>query len=118
MMTNKTGSNPNRVIGNLINRKQTDQGYPTGILDHLRNTRSVPWRDSRPEQRPKTVLYHLGIMSPRSNLYPIQTTIPTLIAQFLLEACIPRDLMFPGLICISVPGTCKLDQGYSMPAMN
>lgn len=57
-------------------------------------------------------------MSPCSNLYHIQTTFPTLIAQFLLEACIPRDLTIPGLISISVPGTRKLNQGYSMPAMD
>ena len=49
MMTNKTRSNPDWVVVSLKNRKQTNQGYPTGILDHLRDTRSVPWRDPRPE---------------------------------------------------------------------
>jgi hypothetical protein len=57
-------------------------------------------------------------MSPCSYLYHIQTTIPTLIAQLLLKACTPRDPTIPGLISISVPGTCKLDQGYSMPTMD
>jgi hypothetical protein len=87
-MTNKTGSNPDRVVARLKNRKRTNQGNPTGILDHLRDTRSVPWRDPRPEKRSKMVLYHLGNMSLCSSLYRIQTTIPTLIDQFLLEACI------------------------------
>jgi hypothetical protein len=27
-------------------------GYPTGVFDHLRDTRSVPWRDPRPQYRP------------------------------------------------------------------
>jgi hypothetical protein len=49
MMTNKTGRNPDRVIANLKNRKGTNQGYPTGILDHLGDTRSEPWKDPRPE---------------------------------------------------------------------
>jgi hypothetical protein len=95
MMTNKMGSNPDMVFANLKNRKLTNQGNPTGILDHLRDTKTVPRRDPRPEKRPKTVLYHLGNVSPFSNLYRIQTTIPALIAQFLLEACIPRDLTIP-----------------------
>jgi hypothetical protein len=64
MMTNKTRSNPDRVVASLKNKKRTNQGYPTGILDHLRDTRSVPWRDPRREERPQTVLYHLGNMSP------------------------------------------------------
>jgi hypothetical protein len=118
IMINKMGNNPDRVVVSLKNRKQTNQGYPTGILNDLRDTRSVPWRDPRPEQRPKTVLHHLENMSLRSILYRIQTTIPTLIAQFVLEACIPRDLTIPGHISISVPGTRKLDQGYSIPAIN
>jgi hypothetical protein len=44
-------------------------------------------------------------MSPCSNLYRIQTTIPTLIAQLPLEACIPKDPAIPGLISVSVPGS-------------
>jgi hypothetical protein len=117
MMTDKTGSNPDRVVASLKNRKRTNQGYATGILDHLWDTRSVPWRDPRLEYRPKTVLYQLENMSPRSNLYCIQTTVPPLIAQFLLDACIPRNLMIPGLISISVPGTHQLDQEYSVPTI-
>jgi hypothetical protein len=34
-MTNRTGSNPDRVVASLKNRKRTNKGYPTGILDHL-----------------------------------------------------------------------------------
>jgi hypothetical protein len=49
MMTNKIGSNPDRVIASLKNRKRTNKRYPTGILDHLHDTRSVPRRDPRPE---------------------------------------------------------------------
>jgi hypothetical protein len=42
MMTDKAGSNPDRVFASLKNRKRTNQGYPTGIFDHLCNTGSVP----------------------------------------------------------------------------
>jgi hypothetical protein len=49
MMTNKTGSNPDRVVASLKNIKQTKQGYPTSILDHPCDTRSVPWRDPKPK---------------------------------------------------------------------
>ena len=35
MMTNKTGSNPDRVAASLKNRKRKNQGYTTSILDHL-----------------------------------------------------------------------------------
>jgi hypothetical protein len=47
-------------------------------------------------------------MSLCSNLYLIQTTIPTLIAQFLLEACITRDLTIPGLISGNDSNTTQL----------
>jgi hypothetical protein len=43
MKTDKMGSNPDRVVTSLTNRKRTNWGYLTGILCHLRNTRSVPW---------------------------------------------------------------------------
>ena len=56
-------------------------------------------------------------MSKCSNLDRIQTTIPPLIAQSNFEACILRDLTFVSLISIIVLGTCKLNQGYSMPTM-
>jgi hypothetical protein len=49
MMTNETGSNPDRVVVSLKNRKRTNKGYPTGILDDLCDTRFVPRRDPRPE---------------------------------------------------------------------
>jgi hypothetical protein len=45
MMTDKTRSNPNRVVTSLKNAKQTNQGYPTGMLDYLRNTRSLARRE-------------------------------------------------------------------------
>jgi hypothetical protein len=48
-MTNKRGSNPDMVVASLKNRKGTNQGYPNGKLDHLRDNRSLPWRDTRPE---------------------------------------------------------------------
>jgi hypothetical protein len=49
MMADKTGSNPDRVVASLKNGKQTSQGYPTGMLDHLHKTKSVAWRDLSPE---------------------------------------------------------------------
>jgi hypothetical protein len=49
MMSNKTRSNPDRVVASLKNRKRTNKGYTTGILDHLCDTRSMPRWDPRPE---------------------------------------------------------------------
>jgi hypothetical protein len=57
-------------------------------------------------------------MAPRSNLDQIQTTIPPLIAQFLLEVCISCGLTFLGPLSISNSGTSQLDQGYPMPNMH
>jgi hypothetical protein len=57
-------------------------------------------------------------VAPHSNLNQIQTTIPPLIAQFLLEVCLSRGFTFLGPLSISVPGTSQLDQGYSMITMH
>jgi hypothetical protein len=69
LMTDKKGSNPDRVVVSFKNGKHINEVYPTGLLDHLRNTIPVPWRDPRTDQRLKTVLYQLGNMSLSSKLY-------------------------------------------------
>jgi hypothetical protein len=60
----------------------------------------------------------LGNVAPHSILDQIQTTIPPVIAQFLLEVCISRGLTFLSPLIISVPGTSQLDQGYPTPTMH
>jgi hypothetical protein len=42
---NKIGTNPDKVVASLKNRKQTKKGDPTDMLDHLHNTQSVAQRD-------------------------------------------------------------------------
>jgi hypothetical protein len=54
----------------------------------------------------------LDNVTPCSDLDQIQTTIPPLILQFILEVCISRGLTFLGPLSIRVPGTSQLDQGY------
>jgi hypothetical protein len=57
-------------------------------------------------------------MAQRSSLDQIQTTIPPLIVQFLLEVCISRGLTILGPLSISVLGTSQLNQGYPMHTMH
>jgi hypothetical protein len=118
MMTNKMRSNPDRVVASLKNRKRTNKGYQLAYLIICATPDLCPGetQDRNKDQSRSFTTLEIYPRAPASIVYRPQ--IPTLIDQFLLEACIPRDLMIPGLISVSAPGTCKLDQGYSMKMCN
>jgi hypothetical protein len=68
-------SNSDRVVANLKNRKWTNQGYPTGILNYLRDTRSVPegTQDRNKDQRRSFTTLEICPRAPTSIVYRPQS---------------------------------------------